>query len=370
MTFLDQIDQPTLLIDEAVTRANIQRMCQKAQNQGVTFRPHFKTHQSAQVGEWFRAEGVQKITVSSVEMAEYFAEHGWKDILIAFSMNPRQVERINLLAERIHLEVLIENAEALLALAKNLRARLSVWIKVDVGNGRTGVDWQDLKTVKSLCDKVSENPRLSLAGLLTHSGHTYHADGKEDVKRVFREGVERLNQIRGQLQADGMRGLKISVGDTPGATLCSDWSGMDEIRPGNFVFYDAQQAAAGACAYIDISMALACPVVAKHPERREVVLYGGAIHLSKDTLLVDGKISYGLPALQNGERWGQPIPGARVDRLSQEHGILYVPGSEFDQIAVGALVFIYPAHVCLTVQVMRQYFTLQGEKIPTLNCQT
>lgn len=370
MSVLEQIDQPTLLIDEAITRDNIARMFQRAKDRGVTFRPHFKTHQSAQIGEWFRDLGVDKITVSSVEMAEYFADHGWTDILIAFSMNPRQTRRINALARRVHLGILIENMEVLPPLFLFGVEPLDVWIKVDAGSHRTGLDWQDNKRIDEICEVVKRNPRLKLTGLLTHSGHTYHAGSKDAVSQVFREGVDRLNLLRSELEADGFSGLKVSVGDTPGCSLCDDWSGIDEIRPGNFVLYDAQQAVAGSCVFNDISVALACPVVAKHPERQEVVVYGGAIHLSKDNLKVDGKISYGLPALPRGEGWGAPIPHARIDRLSQEHGILWIPGPEYEQIAVGDLVFILPAHSCLTVQTMGEFLTLKGEKINTFNKKT
>ena len=367
MSFLDSIDQPTLLIDENGTRRNIRRMIERANANHVDFRPHFKTHQSATVGEWFREMGVERITVSSVEMAEYFAANGWNDILIAFSLNPRQVSRIDTLAARIHLEVLIENVEGLTALSDGDSVPLGVWIKVDVGNGRTGLDWQDVDGVSDLCRRASQHPRLRLMGLLTHSGHSYHASNPTDAARIFREGIDRLSQLRDRLYKSGINGLCISVGDTPGCTICDNWRGADEVRPGNFVFYDAMQVLAGVCTNEDVSMALACPVVAKHPERREVVIYGGAIHLSKDLVDVNGKISYGLPALQAGKGRGAPIPGARVDRLSQEHGILHIPGAEFEKIAVGDLVFILPAHSCLTVQVMGEYFTLTGEKIETLN---
>lgn len=370
MSVLDQIDQPTLLINETIARANISCMLKRVNDKGVIFRPHFKTHQSAQIGEWFREQGVEKITVSSVEMAEYFADHGWTDILIAFSLNPRQTKRINALARRIHLGILIENLDVLPPLFLFGVEPLDVWIKVDAGSRRTGLDWQDKNGIHELCEVVKRIPRLRLTGLLTHSGHTYHAGSLKKVNTIFREGVDRLNQLRDDLEASGFSGLKVSVGDTPGCSLCEDWSGIDEVRPGNFVLYDAQQAREGSCKVENIGVALACPVVAKHPDRREVVVYGGAIHLSKDTLDVEGKLSYGLPALPQGEGWGEPMPHARVDRLSQEHGILWIPGPEFEQIAVGDLVFILPAHSCLTVQAMGDYLSLKGEKISTFNKKT
>lgn len=367
MNLLDQIDQPTLLLDESVTHRSIERMVLKAGEKLVQFRPHFKTHQSAQIGEWFRAKGVDKITVSSVEMAEYFADSGWKDILIAFSLNPRQIERIKLLSRRIHLEVLIENEEALVLLDNALDVEVEAWVKIDAGNHRTGLDWEETTAVASLCNRIKASHYLKLNGLLTHSGNTYQARSKAEICELFRDGVDRLKSLRLELEKEGFAGLKISVGDTPGCTICEDWSSIDEVRPGNFVFYDAMQALAHVCEFKDISVALACPVVAKHRMRREVVVYGGAIHLSKDFAIIDGEKSYGLPALQSGSRWGEPIPGAIVKSLSQEHGIVRIPGEEFDKIAIGDLLFILPAHSCLTVQVMGSYLTLGGETIPTLN---
>ena len=84
------ITRPTLLLDVVRARRNIARMADKARRNGVRFRPHFKTHQSAAIGAWFRAEGVACITVSSVTMARYFADQGWQDITIVFPVNVRE----------------------------------------------------------------------------------------------------------------------------------------------------------------------------------------------------------------------------------------------------------------------------------------
>ncbi len=43
-------------------------MAEKARINDVVFRPHFKTHQSHKIGQWFRNEGVNAITVSSIKM--------------------------------------------------------------------------------------------------------------------------------------------------------------------------------------------------------------------------------------------------------------------------------------------------------------
>ncbi|MEL6971921.1 MAG: alanine racemase, partial [Bacteroidota bacterium] len=67
------ISTPTLLLDEQRCRRNIAAMVQNAEQQQVQLRPHFKTHQSLEIGRWFKENGVNKITVSSLAMAHYFA---------------------------------------------------------------------------------------------------------------------------------------------------------------------------------------------------------------------------------------------------------------------------------------------------------
>ena len=39
----------------------------------------------------------------------------------------------------------------------------------------------------------------------------------------------------------------ISVGDTPGISAAKNLEGIDEVRPGNYVFYDVMQARMGNC---------------------------------------------------------------------------------------------------------------------------
>ena len=101
------LTEPTLLLDKQKCIRNIQRMVEKAKKNNVVFRPHFKTHQSHEVGRWFRNEGVTRITVSSLTMAEYFAQDGWKDITVAIPVNVHEKERINRLASTITLNLLV-----------------------------------------------------------------------------------------------------------------------------------------------------------------------------------------------------------------------------------------------------------------------
>lgn len=360
------IEQPTLLLDADRARANIRRMAEKARRQGVRLRPHFKTHQSAEIGAWFREEGVDRITVSSVSMAEYFAAAGWQDITIAFPANLRERERIRRLSQSVRLGLLAESAETIQALDGALDGEAGLWLKVDVGTGRTGLPWDRPETFRPLLAEARRAKHLRLRGLLVHAGHTYHAAGPDEVVALYRQSVQRMQALRDALQPEADAELLLSAGDTPGCSLSPELGQVEEIRPGNFVFYDVQQMRAGACTVDQIAAAVACPVVALHPERREAVVYGGAVHLSKDTVRLGERTVFGLVAFPGEKGWELPVEGGCVTRVSQEHGIIELPAAAFERVRVGDLLCVLPAHICLVVSNLRRYLTLDGQWIEAM----
>jgi D-serine deaminase-like pyridoxal phosphate-dependent protein len=365
-----EIVRPTMLLDESRVRANIARMAQRAHANGVRFRPHFKTHQSAQIGAWFRAAGVTAITVSSVSMAAYFAAHGWDDITIAFPANVREVAAINRLAAQVRLHLLVESAATARILAQTLAQPVSAWIEVDAGSGRSGVPWTQAGDLLDVANVLADSQKLRLQGLLTHAGNTYAARSLAAVAAIHNETVTRMQRLRHRLQEHGFLGLELSIGDTPACSMLEDWGDVDEARPGNFVFYDLMQMAIGSCTAADVGFVVACPVVAVHPEHREIVLYGGAVHLSKEMLpQADGAPSYGAVVPLQVGGWGEPLAGVRLRSLSQEHGVVQATVAGWPQLAgvqVGDLLGVLPVHSCLTADLLKAYRTLSGEHIPML----
>ena len=357
------IIRPTLILDEAVCRNNIRRMAQKAAGLGVRFRPHFKTHQSVKVGEWFRDEGVIAITVSSVQMAGYFAAAGWKDITIAFPVNILEIEPINRLTKFSKINLLVENKEVVNFLNDQLDSPVDVWVKIDTGYNRTGIEATDFELADAVVKAVAGSAKTNLKGFLTHSGQTYQANSIDEIMRRHFDSLLKLKNLK--TRYGGMYGnLEISMGDTPAASVCENFSGVDELRPGNFVFYDLMQQNHGVCSFDDIAVKMVCPVVAIHPSRNEVVVHGGAVHFSKDYILnTDGKKMFGRIII---DKEGQKVLMDTMNyllALSQEHGILKVAQSQLQNFYVGQLVEIYPVHSCLTANLMGHYYTTTGERI-------
>ena len=164
---LQKLRRPTLLLDETKARKNLKRMVKKAKDQSVRFRPHFKTHQSTEIGQWFRDMGVDCATVSSVSMANYFAGEGWKDITIAFPINLREMDAVCELAREINLGVLVESIYSTNILDSALNTKVNVWIKVDTGLHRTGLYWNDRNGILNLVRNIYKSKNLKLALIIS-----------------------------------------------------------------------------------------------------------------------------------------------------------------------------------------------------------
>lgn len=356
------IVKPTLVLHPEICRGNIGRMAEKMRKQHVVFRPHFKTHQSRQIGAWFREAGVDKITVSSFGMAQYFAEAGWMDITVAFPVNPLESETINTLAERINLNILAEDPGVIRILDETLRHPVGIFLKIDTGTRRTGIQPEHVDVIDACVEAISRSGHLTWMGFLAHAGHTYRV--RSDVAaidQIYTDALRDLTDLK-RRYAGQFPDILISFGDTPGASMAGSFDGIDEMRPGNFVFYDLMQEQIGSCTKDEIAVALVCPVVATHVDRGEIVLYAGGIHLSKDSLTdTDGRVSYGnVFAMDRG--WCNLSRKIGVIRsLSQEHGVVRVTNPEL-HIGAGDLVAVLPVHSCLTAQCMGRYLDTDGER--------
>lgn len=381
-----KIVRPTLLVDKTRCVANLRKMKAKADQAGVRFRPHCKTHASVAIGLWMKdLVGVECITVSSLTMAEYFAPV-FDDITVAFSVNILEIDTINRLNRKVRrLNLLVENVEAIDFLQQHLELPIGMFLKIDVGYGRTGIPAEDTERVLQVLQAWKRHPsKLLLRGLLTHAGQSYDCQSRDELLLVHQHAKELLLKLREKLlAAPELSGvgpsfqLDLSIGDTPTCSVVSpdDWKGLDEVRPGNFVFYDAEQAEIGSCTHEEIAVAVACPIVAKHFERRELVLYGGGIHLSKDRMVASPsendpkKTMYGrvVRSMPNSPlQWGPIVDGMYLRSTSQEHGIVVVPPQEdMHAYRVGDILKVLPVHSCMTADVMshRGYLTTDGEWI-------
>jgi D-serine deaminase-like pyridoxal phosphate-dependent protein len=246
----------------------------------------------------------------------------------------------------------VESSFSAKFLAEQLSHDVGIFIKIDTGYHRTGIAALNYKEIDSIIEVNKLQNHLYFKGFLAHAGHTYSATNPSEIEEIHQTSVNLLTALKKKYIQDFPK-LIISYGDTPSCSIIEDFSGIDEIRPGNFVFYDVMQYQIGSCTTDDIAVAVACPVVAVHPKRSELVIYGGAVHLSKEFITDnDSKKNYGLVVHIDKNGWGSPIPGANVSSISQEHGIVKMKMEELTQFKPGDVIGILPIHSCLSANLL------------------
>ena len=354
---------PTLLLDRQKCLRNIRKMVLKAAGQRMALRPHFKTHQSAEIGNWFREFGVNSITVSSFRMAKYFARAGWKDILVAFPFHPGEVKNLESVSEQCNLSILVDSPAALPFL-NHLSGLVGLYIDIDTGYGRTGVKPENPDLIEQIITKTGVNRHLEFRGFYCHAGHSYRAAGRKELDDIFLKSIGDLEHLKSQFKN---LGPKLLFGDTPNCSIQEEFGEIDEITPGNFVFYDLIQHTLGSCMIEDIAVAMECPVAGRYPSAERIVIHGGAIHFSKDVLMNKGTPVFGKLVHRTREGWREAGEELFISSVSQEHGVLEKCGDLVRKVNIGEPLLFLPAHSCLTANLMRNYQTLDGMQIDTCN---
>ena len=344
-----KIKSPTFVVDKNRVLKNTQRFQEKFSSSNTLFRPHFKTHQSTIIGKWFQELGIHQISVSSLAMAWQFYQAGWKDISIVFPFNRLEIEFVQKMSKDATLGILIEDIESVDFLSNHISNSIDIYIKVDCGYHRTGIDVENHKLILEIAEKIKHFDKLNFKGILSHFGNTYAARNKTEVEQIYTSSLEKMLGLKKQL-IPLFPDVKLSIGDTPSASIINNFTHVDEMRPGNFVFYDWMQTEIGSCTAEQIAAIMICPVVAKHKDRSELIIHGGAVHFSKEK----GDKHFGALCDISKGFATNPIPNCYLKSLSQEHGIVHCSEAFFKKTKVGDLVGIIPIHSCLTANLMKE----------------
>jgi len=278
---------------------------------------------------------------------------------------PARVAEAAELAGRIeHFTVLVDGEVAVAELAACAEARgvtFPVMLKVDCGYHRAGVD-PDSAAAVALAARIAGSRGLELCGVLTHAGHAYRCRDAAEITTVAEQERSVTVAFAERLRGAGIAVPEVSIGSTPTIALAGDLSGVTEVRPGNYAFFDAFQAAIGACALDDAAFLVAATVIGSHPERGVALLDAGALALSKDEgpRHADPECGYGV-LLDPAAR--RPLAGVRLTALSQEHGHVCGAAAAIAALPVGARVLVVPNHSCLAAALFDRYAVARGAEV-------
>lgn len=355
---------PSLVLDLERVRGNARKMSRMAKANGVKLRPHIKTHKCVEIAQIQTNGHDGAITASTLAEVRAFSGHGFRDITYAVPIEPGKfAEAIEIAGSGVKLNLITDSPRIPPLLDKRLEdtgLRMDVFLKVDCGYHRCGVE-PDTEEALEIPRLISEASNLNFAGLLTHAGHSYNEDSPEKIVAVARRERDSMTELAERLRGMNIEVPTVSIGSTPTMTHVDHLAGIDEIRPGNYILFDATQAVLGSCNFADCALTVLTAVTHVDSRRKKVVVDAGAIALSKDRgpVDLDSNCGYGRVLDLNGKE-----TGLSLESLSQEHGVFHVKNeTDLDRLQVGTRVRVLANHSCLTAAQHPSYNVLENGRI-------
>ena len=363
---LETLKTPSLVLDVAKVKRNAAEMSRRVKQFGADLRPHIKTHKCTEVARIQTAGHSGAVTVSTLAEARAFAANGFSKITYAIPIEPGKFAEAIEISRDCELSLITDDLEIpdqLNVAAKQANVHVHLFLKVDCGYHRCGVE-PDNPLAIEITRRISNAPNLRFAGILTHAGHSYNCQTKAEVLALAKHERDVMAGFAEALRQEVGPVPIVSIGSTPTITSVDHLDGIDEVRPGNYIFFDAFQATLGSCSYDDCALTVLASVVHRDRVRRKVIIDAGAIALSKDRgpMGLNPDCGYGRILDLEGEDLN-----LTVSEMSQEHGVIIAKDENsentLDRLSVGSRVRVLANHSCLTAAQHCQYNVLEGENV-------
>lgn len=354
------IETPAVLIDRDKLEANLRGMQHMAQQHGLALRPHAKTHKSVEIARRQLELGASGLTVATIDEALVFGSNGVASMTISRPIvTPEKFDRLFAgLAPDLDLRVVVDSAlgvEVVSSRAGACGRAVGVFIKVDVGLGRCGIDREGAGALE-LARLIGGDANLEFSGILSHAGQAYAAGSLDEAADIAETERRIMLAVRDQLTDAGISVAEVSVGSTPTVLAARSFEGITEIRPGNYAFLDLLPIGVGVVTEEQVALTVVATVISKND--RFFVTDAGSKTLTSDSGVHGMTGTQGFGAAYPEDRYLSSSHRMRVDGLSEEHGKLARAG--FD-LPVGSRVRIIPNHSCPVANLARELVMVEGD---------
>jgi len=352
---ISELETPAVIVDLDVMERNLSRMAAYCRSKNLRLRPHTKTHKIPELAKRQLASGANGITVAKIGEAEVMLDAGITDILIAYPLiGLGKAERLAALADRADITVALDSADVAQALSAQLHAKgvsIDALVELDVGFGRCGVG--KAQSVLRLAQEIAGLPGLDFRGLMFFPGH-FQVPAQERLQ-LLRNTNEFLHESLGRLEQAGLPATTVSGGSTPTAFEGHLFHGVNEIRPGMYIFNDRNMVGIGNASLEDCAASVVTTVVSTSVSGRAII-DGGSKTFSSDRHHAGDGRGFGLI---------REDADAEVESLSEEHGHLNIKRST-RQYKVGERLRVIPNHVCSTVNMHNEIYGVRNEQVETV----
>jgi D-serine deaminase-like pyridoxal phosphate-dependent protein len=330
---VDEVSSPALVVYPDRVEENIRRMIRIAGGVG-RLRPHMKTNKLPNVVRMHLAQGITRFKVATIAEAEMAAEAGAPDVLVAYPLVGPNVGRFVRLIEQYPATTFStltddeESARRLSAAATDARVTARLFLDLDVGMHRTGIE--PGPGASGLYGKLATMPGVGVAGLHAYDGHVHEreVDARRERADAAFAAVEALRQ---DLLRHGLPVPSVVAGGTPTFPFHAARADV-ECSPGTTAFWDLNYSTnLPDLDFLPAAMLLT-RVVSKPGGNRVCLDLGHKAVASENphprALFMD-------------------VPDARAIGHSEEH--LPIETTQAANLAVGMPLYAMPWHVCPTV---------------------
>jgi D-serine deaminase-like pyridoxal phosphate-dependent protein len=349
MTDITELETPALLVDLERMERNLDRAAEYAQRHGIALRPHIKTHKSPALAREQVDRGAVGLTCATPYEAEVMSE-ATDDLLVMYPpVGPQRASRLAQLAKRVRLTIALDSeiaARDLSRAAVDAGSDVQVLVELDAGMHRVGVP--SVEDAVTLARKIMAMPHLDVAGIAFYPGHVRGPIGAHGPQLA--ELSQLVTDAKRAFAGAGIPLRIVSAGSTPTLWRTHDIAGVNEMRPGTYIFNDRTTSAIGACAPEDCALTVLATVVSTAVPG-QAVIDAGAKALGREPMR--GAEADGFGALRDH-------PDIVVKSMSEEHGILDLSRSSW-RPRVGDRVRVVPNHVCIVVHLADVVYGVRGD---------
>ncbi len=250
------------------------------------------------------------------------------------------MRRLRELSARVTLSLGVDSAAGAEAVAAEVPGAV-VLVEVDSGQHRSGVAPDEAGRVAA----AARDAGLEVRGVFTFPGHSYAPGASVDVAA---QEAQTLGLAVAALAEVSMTADVVSGGSTPSVAE-ADPGVLTEVRPGVYVFGDAQQWELG---IVDPArIALTCVATVVSHAGGNVVLDAGSKVLGAD------RAPYAT-----GHGRLLDVPDARIILLSEHHAVVTWPDRSLPLL--GSRLRVVPNHVCTAVNLADDLALTDGSRWP------
>jgi D-serine deaminase-like pyridoxal phosphate-dependent protein len=349
---ISEIDTPALIVDLDVMEQNLRRVADYTQNQGLRLRPHTKTHKSPRIGRRQLDLGAAGLTVAKVGEAEVMLGAAPQDMLVAYPVLGRsKLERLMAVARKTHVTMALDSlviARQLSDAAQAAGVNIGVLAETDVGLGRVGVS--PGPELIDLARGMQRLPGLTFEGIAFYPGHIKDNDatGAEALKELGRL----IQCILDDFRREGIPVGIVSGGSTPSLFHSHELPGLNEIRPGTYVYNDWNTVQSGGCTPNDCAASLLVTVVST-ARPGQIIVDGGSKTFSSDRLVGSTEATFGHII---------EAPEAVFHKMNEEHGYVDITKTS-GGFEIGDRLRIIPNHICVAVNLHERMYGIRNGEV-------